>query len=45
MHVKDLAVQHILTNKRDLISAVEKAVLENGYHPVEVVKELIAHNA
>lgn len=29
----------------DWITAVEKAVMENGYHPVEVVKELIHHNA
>ena len=24
---------------------VEKAVLNNGYHPAEVVKELLQHNA
>ncbi|PFX25973.1 Mitogen-activated protein kinase kinase kinase 19 [Stylophora pistillata] len=35
----------LVTRDINLFEKIEKAVLENSYHPVDVVKELIAHNA
>ncbi|KAJ7322785.1 hypothetical protein OS493_032970 [Desmophyllum pertusum] len=35
----------LVTRDLNLFEKIEKAVMENGYHPVEVVKELIHHNA
>lgn len=35
----------LVTRDLNLFEKIEKAVLENGYHPAEVVKELLHHNA
>ncbi|KAL9978253.1 hypothetical protein ACROYT_G015751 [Oculina patagonica] len=35
----------LVTRDLNLFEKIEKAVMENGYHPVEVVKELIHHKA
>ncbi|XP_020607907.1 serine/threonine-protein phosphatase 6 regulatory ankyrin repeat subunit C-like isoform X2 [Orbicella faveolata] len=35
----------LVTRDLNLFEKIEKAVMDSGYHPVEVVKELINHNA